>query len=130
MKCYHIMFSLLLLLCLFLFIPFKFSTQKGEDRLSHAVEWSPAHPLQHCNGYYISTEHVADSIGFLLALIEPPMAGVQLLVQSMKPLKIVLHILQKARKPGHHSLIGRKSIFAHHLKPRALLGCQGWYFAS
>jgi len=59
------MFSLLLLLllfCLFLFIPFRFSTQKGEDRLSHAAEWSPSHPLQHCDRHCVCTEHKADSL--------------------------------------------------------------------
>ena len=125
MKCYHIMFSLLLF-CLFLFIPFRFSTQKGEDRLSCAAEWSASHPLQQCDGHCVCTEHKADSIGFLLVLLDLPMAGVQLLVQSIKPLKIVLHILQGAWKPGHHCY--RLGVhLCHHLEPRALLVCQGWY---
>jgi hypothetical protein len=121
------MFRLLLLL--FLFIPFMFSTQKGEDHLSPAAEWSPSHPLQHCDGRCVYTKHKADSVGFLLVL-DPPMAGVQPQVQSMKPLKISLRILQKAWKPGHHSSIGQESIYDHQLQPRALPGCQGWYFAS
>jgi hypothetical protein len=62
-------------------------------------------------------------------LIDPPMAGVQPLVHPMKLLKIALRILQRAWKPGHHS-IGWESIYAHQLQPRALPGCQGWYFAS
>jgi len=105
------MFSLLLLL-LFLFIPFRFSTQKGEDHLSHAAEWSPSHPLQHCDKHCVCTERKEDSIGFLLVLIDLPMAGVQLLVQSMKPLKIVLRNLQRTRKPGHHSYSS-----GEHLRP-------------
>jgi hypothetical protein len=113
---------LLLLFCLFLFIPFRFGTQKGEDHLSPAAELSPSHPPQHCDRCRVYTKHKADSIGFLLVLIDPPMAGVQPLVQSMKPLKIVLCILQMAWKPGHHSSIGWESIYAHQLQPRALPG--------
>ena len=121
---------LLLHLCLFLLLPFWFNTHKGEDRLSHAAEWSPSHPLQRHDWCCVYTEHKADPFGFLLALIDPPMAGVQSLVQPTKPLKIAPRILHRARKPGHHSFVRRESTQAHHLEPRALPSCQGWYFAS
>jgi hypothetical protein len=91
-----VLLLLLLFLSLFLFRPFWFNTQKGDDRLSHAAESSSSHPLQCCDGCFVDTEHKTDPIEFHLLLIDPPMAGVQTLVQPMKPMKIALCILHRA----------------------------------
>jgi len=54
-----------------------------------------------------------------------PVPSVQTLVQPAKPQQVPLRILRRARKPGHHSLVGGKSIQAHYLEPEALPGHQG-----
>jgi len=61
-----------------------------------------------------------DPIGFLLAPLNPPVAGVQSLVQPTKPLKIAPRILHRVWKPGHHSFIGRESIQSNLLELRDL----------
>lgn len=126
------MFSLFLLfllhLSLFLLPPFWFHTQKGEDHLSHAAEWSPSHSLQYHDRCSIYTKLEADPIQFLLVLINPPMAGIQSLSQPTESLKVAPRSFHRAWKPSHHSFIGRESVQAHHFECRALPSCQGWYF--
>jgi len=85
------MFShLLLFLFLFVLLSFWFYTHKREDYLSHAAEWSPSHPCQHCDGQ-VNAEHQADPTGFLPVLIYPPVASIQSPIQPMESLKIGLY---------------------------------------
>ena len=129
---YYNTFSLFLLLllhlCLLLLPPFWFHTQKGEDRLSHATEWSPSHPFQYYDRCSVCTKPEVDPIGFLLVLINPPMAGIQSLIQPTESLKVAPYIFHRARKPSRHSFISREKVQAHHFESRALRSCQGWYF--
>jgi hypothetical protein len=81
----------------FLFLPFWFGTQKGEDGLSYSNEGSATHSLQ-CSDRRVNAGHKADPIGFFLALIDCPLAGVKPLVQPMGPLEIPLCILHRAQK--------------------------------
>jgi hypothetical protein len=67
---------------------------------------------------------------FLSALTDPPVTSIQAAIQPKESLKIALHILHRARKPSHHSFVGRESIQARHLEPRALPSCQGWYYTA
>ena len=82
---YYNTFSLFLLLllhlCLLLLPPFWFHTQKGEDCVSHAAEWSSSHPLQYHDRCSVCTKLEADPIGFLCVLINSPVDGIQSLIQ-------------------------------------------------
>jgi hypothetical protein len=51
-----------------------------------------------------------DPIGFLPALVDPPVAGIQPLIHLMKNLKIMPCIFHGAWTPSRLSLIGRESI--------------------
>ena len=121
---------LLLLLVFFLLLSFWFNTKKGKVCLSSATERSPPHFLQHCDGRRIDAEHKADAAGFLLALIDCPLVGIQSPVQPMESLNIALHIFHGAQKQIHHSFIGRKCLQAHCFEPRALPFFKGWYLTT
>jgi hypothetical protein len=104
------MFSLFLHVCLFLLPPFWFHTQKGEDCLFHAAEWSPSHSLHYHDRCSVYTKLEMDPIGFLFVLINPSMAGIQSLIQPTELLKVVPYIFHRAWKPSHHSFIGSRPI--------------------
>jgi len=91
---YYNMFSLffLLHLCLILLPPFWFHTQKGEGCLSLAAEWSASHPLKYHDRCSVYPKQEAVPIGFLLVLINPPMAGIQSLIQPTELLKVAPHM--------------------------------------
>jgi hypothetical protein len=69
---------------------------------------SPSQPRRRVN-----SECKADPFRFLLALIGPPVAGIQSSIQPTESMKIVHHILQTAWKPSHHSFLYRESVHAY-----------------
>jgi hypothetical protein len=118
------MFSLLLL---FLFLPFWFGTQKGEDGPFYSTEGSPTHSLQCSDRCRVNAGHKADPIGFLLALIDCFFGWCQVPGSAYEATGNTALYPPKGPETGHHSFIGEKSIPAHHLVPRALPSYKGWF---
>jgi hypothetical protein len=73
----------------------------------------------------VYTEHKADTNEFLLALIDPLLPEVQVLVQPTKALQKRLRGLRRTLKPGRDPLEDWEGIHSYHLKPSTLLGRQG-----
>ena len=113
-----------------LFLPLPLGTQKGECGLPHTTEGSPTQTPQHGDRGCIDAEHQADPFGLLPALIHSLVPSIQTLVQPPKSQQVPLRILRRARKPGHHSLVGGKSVQVHYLEPGSLPGHQGRYPGS
>jgi len=86
--------------------------------------------LTRCDRRRVNAEHQANPNEFRPTLIDPPFTGIQYAIQPTESLKRALLILHRARTPNHHSFVGRERIQAHHLEPRALPSCQGWYYTA
>jgi len=70
---------------------------------------------------------MVNPLGFHPALVDSPVASIQSPIQPTESLKVAFPIFNTARTHSRHSLVGRESIQAHHLEPRALPCLYSWY---